>query len=80
MAEPTPRPYSRLAAANRYLNTETSGPARAYGFAFLAWLRNGAVGYAPTRGKLTAHRVEAIKLKLFELLGGDPFEAVRETI
>lgn len=65
-----------LAAANRYLNLLRNKPKRAYGFAYLAWLKNGAVGYEPDHPGLGAMGAQAVRLHLSSILGPAPFEAV----
>ena len=78
MTEPLGRPGSRLAHANKYLNLCPPAPRR-FGFAYLAWLRVGAVGYEPGRPRgFSKARAEALKINLHNILGADPFTAVKE--
>lgn len=73
LAEPNPSPA--LTAANRYLNLLRKKAKRDYGFAYLSWLRNGAVGVEPTRPKdLSYMGAQAVRLELHKILGPDPFK------
>ena len=64
------------AAANRYLNLIRNKAKRDYGFAYLSWLKNGAVGHEPERGKLSCMAAQAVRNNLHEILGPEPFIAV----
>ena len=65
-----------LAAANRYLNLLRNKPKRAYGFAYLAWLKNHAVGHEPEHPGLSVMGAQAVRMNLREILGPAPFVAV----
>ena len=67
-----------LQAAYRYLNLMRNVDKRRYGFRYLVWLREGAVGQEPDRGRLSVMGAQAVRMGLHEILGHDPFRAVRE--
>jgi hypothetical protein len=60
--------------ANRYLNLIRNKAKREYGWAYLAWLRNGAVGIAPDHPGLGAMAAQAVRLSLHEILGPEPMK------
>ena len=64
------------AAANRYVNLLRNKPKRVYGFAYLAWLRNHAVGHEPEHPGLSVMGAQAVRIRLHEILGPAPFDAV----
>ena len=66
-----------LQEAYRYLNLMRNAAKRRYGFLYLAWLRNGAVGLEPERGTLSVMGAQAVRMGLHDILGHDPFHAVR---
>ena len=74
---PKPNPGPKLQAAYRYLNLMRNAAKRRYGFLYLAWLRNGAVGREPERGKLSVMGAQAVRMGLHEILGHDPFTVAR---
>ena len=65
-------------AAYRYLNLMRNADKRRYGFAYLTWLQGGATGMEPDRGRLSVMGAQAVRMGLHEILGDDPFRAVRE--
>ena len=59
--------------AYRYLNLIRNADKRRYGFAYLAWLRNHAVGVEPEEpARLSYMGAQAVRLKLGEILGAEP--------
>ena len=61
-----------LQACYRYLNLLRNAPKRRYGFTYVAWLRNGAVGVEPERPKgLSFMGAQAVRLAVadFKLWG-----------
>lgn len=68
---------AELSAAYRYLNLLRNKPKRVYGFAYLAWLRNHAIGQEPESPVgLSVMGAQAVRHNLAEILGPDPFVAV----
>ena len=69
-----------LQQAYRYLNLMRNAGKRQYGFAYLAWLRNGAVGLEPERQtfKLSTMGAQAVRMGLHAILGHEPFVAVNQ--
>lgn len=65
-------------AAYRYLNLIRNGEKRRYGFAYLAWLRNHAIGMEPERGRLSCMAAQAVRMNLHEILGHEPLAAMSE--
>ena len=63
-----------LAEAHRYLNLIRNKPKRVYGFAYLAWIRNGCVGYEPERGPLSYMGAQAVRIQLTKLLDNRPLD------
>ena len=62
----------RWTAANRYGNTLRTRPESRYAFAYLGWMRGGAIGTAPERGRLTIARATEIREHIHSLnLWGD---------
>jgi hypothetical protein len=55
--------------ANRYLNITRDKSKREYGWAYLAWLRNGAVGIAPDHPGLGKVEAVALRASLDQILG-----------
>lgn len=51
----------KLAAAYRYANTLPTHAQRDYANSYIAWLRNGAMGLEPERGRLTKATAQTIK-------------------
>ena len=55
----------KLAAANRYMNLIRNKAKRDYGFAYIAWLKNGAVGHSPERPPgLSYMGAQAVRIQL----------------
>lgn len=59
---------SRQEQANRYLNQMRSRPKREYGFAYLAWLKNGCVGREPRHPGVPHIVAKAVRMELDEIL------------
>lgn len=61
----------KLHRANRYANLLNTVPERDFAFAYIRWLREGAVGVEPERGRLSKRGAEMVKahidaMKLWE--------------
>jgi len=55
----------KLGKAHRYANLLRNKPKREYAFAYIAWLRNGAEGPAPERGKgLSFMGAQAVQMEI----------------
>lgn len=52
---------TRLATAYRYANMIHNKSKRNYANAYIGWLRNGAIGLEPNRGKLSAMAAQAVR-------------------
>lgn len=67
-AQKNPRPSAipahKLAAANRYLNMIRNKAKRQYGFAYLNWLKGGAVGHEPEHPGLSVMGAQAVRMQL----------------
>ncbi len=62
---PSAIPAHKLAAANRYVNMIRNKNKRDYGFAYLAWLKGGAVGNEPERpAGLSVMGAQAVMIQL----------------
>lgn len=57
------QPEKRLAAA-RYSNLLPTSAQRRYASAYICWLRNGAVGPEPERGRLTRAAASTVKTQI----------------
>ena len=55
---------SKLEEAYRYLNMIRNAAKRRYGFAYLAWMRNGCVGESPDPGPLSVMGAQAVRINL----------------
>jgi len=64
------------AKANRYLNLIRNKAKRDYGWRYLDWIRVGAVGMEPDKGKLSTMAAQAVRMQLHNLLGDTPFVAM----
>lgn len=54
----------KLKAAYRYGNLIRNKAKRDYAFAYIAWLRNGAEGLEPERGKLSYMAAQAVRMEI----------------
>lgn len=61
---PSAIPAHKLAAASRYLNLIRNKQKRDYGFAYLIWLKGGAVGHEPEHPGLSVMGAQAVRLQL----------------
>ena len=56
----------RLKVAYRYLNLIRNGDKRRYGFAYVAYMQNGASGLEPERGRLSVMGAQAVRHRIAE--------------
>ena len=62
---PSAIPSHKLALANRYLNMIRNAKKRAYGFAYLNWMKGGAVGNSPDPpAGLSVMAAQAVRMEL----------------
>ena len=54
----------KLAEANKYANLIRNSRKRQYAFAYIQWLRNGAVGIDPTYDGLSYMAAQAVRLHI----------------
>jgi len=57
---------TKLESAYRYANLLPTAAARRYASAYIGWLRDGAIGYEPERGRITRASAHEIKGKISE--------------
>jgi hypothetical protein len=69
---------TRREEAYRYLNLIRNADKRRYGFAYLAWMRNHAIGHEPERGRLSYMAAQAVRMQLHEILGPAPMAEMNE--
>lgn len=55
---------AKLAVANRYLNLLRNSKKRAYGWAYLEWLKEGCVGNEPERNGLGMMAAQAVRMQI----------------
>lgn len=55
---------TKLEAAYKYGNLIRNKAKRDYAFAYIAWLKNGAVGYEPERGRLSYMAAQAVRMTI----------------
>ncbi len=65
IARPSAIPPHKLAAANRFVNMIRNAKKRAYGFAYLTWLKGGAIGDSPDPpAGLSVMAAQAVRMEL----------------
>jgi hypothetical protein len=72
---PSEGPGTPIERANRYANLIAKKAGRDYGFAYLRWLRGGALGGAPGPIGATTARGTVIRKELHRILGPEPMVA-----